>query len=113
MLNYNNQNNTLNDFEENSNSNSQLSSPNPSEENDLLSSDPSSKLKISFSNFKQPNQLPMKRKTTRRFGIRRPKSRKQKEEMSKLREISMRLGGAQYFKKKSTESVPCEVSFFS
>lgn len=50
-----------------------------------------------------------KRKTTRRFGMRRPKSRKQREEMSKLREVSMRLGGAQYFKKKSTESVACEV----
>lgn len=52
-----------------------------------------------------------KRKSTRRFGMRRPKSRKQREEMSKLREVSMRLGGAQYFKKKSTESVACEVYF--
>jgi hypothetical protein len=49
-----------------------------------------------------------RRKSTRRFGTRRPKSRKQKEEMAKLREISMRLGGAQYFKKKSTEAVNCE-----
>uniref|UniRef100_A0A915D2C1 C2H2-type domain-containing protein n=1 Tax=Ditylenchus dipsaci TaxID=166011 RepID=A0A915D2C1_9BILA len=41
------------------------------------------------------------RKSTRRFGMRRPKSRKQKIEMAKLREISMRLGGAQYFKRKA------------
>lgn len=54
---------------------------------------------------------PAKRKSTRRFGMRRPKSRKQREEMSKLREVSMRLGGAQYFKKKSTESVACEVYY--
>ena len=29
--------------------------------------------------------------------------------MIKLREVSMRLGGAQYFKKKSNEAVLCEV----
>ncbi|KAI1713375.1 Zinc finger, C2H2 type family protein [Ditylenchus destructor] len=52
--------------------------------------------------------VPVKRKSTRRFGVRRPKSRKQKEEMAKLREVSMRLGGAQYFKKKSSEAIRCE-----
>jgi len=48
------------------------------------------------------------RRSNRRFGVRRPKSRKQKEEMAKLREVSMRIGGAQYFKKRSTDAIACE-----
>lgn len=43
-----------------------------------------------------------------RFGIRRPKSKSKRKEMAKLREISMLLGGAQYFKKKLSEAAHCE-----
>jgi hypothetical protein len=50
-----------------------------------------------------------KKASTRRFGIRKPKSRKQRAEMAKLREVSMRIGGAMYFKKRSSDSVLCEV----
>ncbi|KAE9552313.1 hypothetical protein FO519_004470 [Halicephalobus sp. NKZ332] len=48
-----------------------------------------------------------KKKSNRRFGTRRPKSKKQKLEMAKLREISMVLGGAQYFRKKVNEAAIC------
>ncbi|KAK6753923.1 hypothetical protein RB195_013111 [Necator americanus] len=43
-----------------------------------------------------------------RFGLRRPKSKSKRTEMAKLREISMLLGGAQYFKKKLSEAAHCE-----
>uniref|UniRef100_A0A183BM72 C2H2-type domain-containing protein n=1 Tax=Globodera pallida TaxID=36090 RepID=A0A183BM72_GLOPA len=39
---------------------------------------------------------------------RKPMSRKARDVMVKLREVSMRLGGAQYFKKRSNEAIPCE-----
>ncbi|KAI6237466.1 Zinc finger, C2H2 type [Aphelenchoides besseyi] len=53
---------------------------------------------------------PAKRKiTNRRFGIRKPKSRKQRAEMAKLREVSMRIGGAMYFKKRTSDPVLCAV----
>uniref|UniRef100_A0A915LT98 C2H2-type domain-containing protein n=1 Tax=Meloidogyne javanica TaxID=6303 RepID=A0A915LT98_MELJA len=48
-----------------------------------------------------------KKRSFRRFGTR-VRSRRQREDMIKLREVSMRLGGAQYFKKKSNEAVLCE-----
>ncbi|CAD5223360.1 unnamed protein product [Bursaphelenchus okinawaensis] len=66
---------------------------------------------------KKPNTTPTttssstgkKRLSARRFGVRKgTKSKKQRQEMVKLREISMMIGGAAYFKKKSTESVICE-----
>lgn len=40
-------------------------------------------------------------------------SRKARDAMVKLREVSMRLGGAQYVKKRSNEAVPCEVFILS
>ncbi|KAJ1374496.1 hypothetical protein KIN20_037197 [Parelaphostrongylus tenuis] len=43
-----------------------------------------------------------------RFGLRRPKSKSKRTEMARLREISMLLGGAQYFKKKLSEAAHCE-----
>lgn len=46
----------------------------------------------------------------RRFGTRRPKSKKQKLEMAKLRELSLILGGAQYFRKRVNDMACCEVS---
>ncbi|KAL3089174.1 hypothetical protein niasHT_021118 [Heterodera trifolii] len=39
---------------------------------------------------------------------RKPMSRKARDVMIKLREVSMRLGGAQYFKKRSNEAISCE-----
>ena len=47
----------------------------------------------------------------RRFGTRRPKSKKQKLEMAKLRELSMILGGAQYFRKRINDTACCQVRF--
>jgi hypothetical protein len=55
-----------------------------------------------------PTTQKKKARSMRRFGTRRPKSKKQKEEMVKLREISMHLGGGQYFKKRGSEIVTCE-----
>uniref|UniRef100_A0A1I7XUG1 C2H2-type domain-containing protein n=1 Tax=Heterorhabditis bacteriophora TaxID=37862 RepID=A0A1I7XUG1_HETBA len=53
---------------------------------------------------------PKKRHSGRfpRFGLRRPQSKSKRTEMAKLREISMLLGGAQYFKKKVSEAAHCE-----
>lgn len=68
--------------------------------------------KIGF--FKGEHSTPtsaMKKRSTRRFGTRKPKSKKQKLEMVKLREISMVLGGAQYFRKKINDCPECKVSF--
>ncbi|KAI6218985.1 Zinc finger, C2H2 type [Aphelenchoides fujianensis] len=50
-----------------------------------------------------------KKISNRRFGIRKPKSRKQRAEMAKQREVSVRIGGAMYFKKKGPEALYCEV----
>lgn len=47
----------------------------------------------------------------RRFGVRKPPSKLKRKEMAKLREISMRLGGAQYFKKRFNEAAHCQVIF--
>lgn len=51
-----------------------------------------------------------KRKSIRsaRFGTRRPASKTKRVEMLRLREISMLIGGAQYYKKKSSETAVCE-----
>jgi hypothetical protein len=49
-----------------------------------------------------------KKKSSRRFGIRKPQSKKRRAEMAKLREVSMRIGGAMYFKKRSSDAVFCE-----
>lgn len=59
------------------------------------------------------SQSASRRRISRRFGMRRPRSRKQKQEMAKLREVSMRIGGAMYFKKRSSEQVYCEVSILT
>lgn len=50
-------------------------------------------------------------KSSRRFGTRKPASRLRRKEMVRLREVSMKVGGAQYFKKKINEAAHCEVGF--
>ncbi|VDN07084.1 unnamed protein product [Thelazia callipaeda] len=50
----------------------------------------------------------MRKARNRRFGIRKLPSRLKRKEMAKLREISMRLGGAQYFKKRFNEAAHCQ-----
>ncbi|EJW85968.1 zinc finger protein [Wuchereria bancrofti] len=50
----------------------------------------------------------MRKARNRRFGIRKPPSKLKRKEMAKLREISMRLGGAQYFKKRFNEAAHCQ-----
>ncbi|KAL3101906.1 hypothetical protein niasHS_003315 [Heterodera schachtii] len=42
------------------------------------------------------------------FGVRKPMAQKARDEMIKLREVSKRLGGAQYFRKRGNESTFCE-----
>ncbi|MFH4976771.1 hypothetical protein AB6A40_003480 [Gnathostoma spinigerum] len=49
-----------------------------------------------------------RKSTNRRFGVRKPASRLKKKEMARLREMSMKLGGAQYFKKRINEVAHCE-----
>lgn len=53
----------------------------------------------------------MRKARNRRFGVRKPPSKLKRKEMAKLREISMRLGGAQYFKKRFNEAAHCQVVF--
>lgn len=53
----------------------------------------------------------MRKARNRRFGMRKPPSKLKRKEMAKLREISMRLGGAQYFKKRFNEAAHCQVIF--
>uniref|UniRef100_A0A0R3RJM9 C2H2-type domain-containing protein n=1 Tax=Elaeophora elaphi TaxID=1147741 RepID=A0A0R3RJM9_9BILA len=50
----------------------------------------------------------MRKARNRRFGMRKPPSKLKRKEMAKLREISMRLGGAQYFKKRFNEAAHCQ-----
>ncbi|VDK80607.1 unnamed protein product [Onchocerca ochengi] len=50
----------------------------------------------------------MRKARNRRFGVRKPPSKLKRKEMAKLREISMRLGGAQYFKKRFNEAAHCQ-----
>lgn len=57
--------------------------------------------------WSSPKEQMRRKRSFRRFGTR-VRSRRQREDMIKLREVSMRLGGAQYFKKKSNEAVLCE-----
>jgi hypothetical protein len=52
-----------------------------------------------------------KKKSNRRFGTRKPKSKKQKLEMAKLRELSLVLGGAQYFRKRANDTAICQKCF--
>jgi hypothetical protein len=71
--------------------------------------DASLKQENSDRSWGSPKEHARRKRSFRRFGTR-VRSRRQKEDMIKLREVSMRLGGAQYFKKKSNEAVLCEVS---
>ncbi|KAI6186314.1 hypothetical protein M3Y98_00119700 [Aphelenchoides besseyi] len=71
---------------------------------------PSKRSQCSNGTTSNVGNSPAKRKiTNRRFGIRKPKSRKQRAEMAKLREVSMRIGGAMYFKKRTSDPVLCAV----
>uniref|UniRef100_A0AC35U1I0 C2H2-type domain-containing protein n=1 Tax=Rhabditophanes sp. KR3021 TaxID=114890 RepID=A0AC35U1I0_9BILA len=45
----------------------------------------------------------------RKFGTRRPSTREKKVHMTQLREISMKLGGAVYFKKRNNDALICQV----
>ncbi|CAI4231594.1 unnamed protein product [Auanema sp. JU1783] len=60
-----------------------------------------------------PSRTPARKKRSNgkfpRFGLRRPASKVKKLEMAKLREISLLLGGAHYYKKKTTEMASCEL----
>ncbi|CAJ0950089.1 unnamed protein product, partial [Mesorhabditis belari] len=52
---------------------------------------------------------PRRHLSNRRFGMRKAIGQKKRQEMQKLREISLRLGGAQYFKKKVNEAAHCDI----
>ncbi|VDK57740.1 unnamed protein product [Anisakis simplex] len=62
----------------------------------------------SSSTSSSTNHQRSRKSKNRRFGIRKPPSRLKRKEVAKLREMSMRLGGAQYFKKRVNETAQCE-----
>uniref|UniRef100_A0A915PIX9 C2H2-type domain-containing protein n=1 Tax=Setaria digitata TaxID=48799 RepID=A0A915PIX9_9BILA len=78
----------------------------PSSHSDsMITSIPRSHLSTSSSSSYRDR---MRKARNRRFGMRKPPSKLKRKEMAKLREISMRLGGAQYFKKRFNEAAHCQ-----
>ncbi|KHN74257.1 hypothetical protein Tcan_17893 [Toxocara canis] len=72
-------------------------------------STPKSETRSSVPSVSSSSSSHRSRKTkNRRFGIRKPPSRLKRKEMARLREMSMKLGGAQYFKKRINEAAHCE-----
>uniref|UniRef100_A0A915AAD6 C2H2-type domain-containing protein n=1 Tax=Parascaris univalens TaxID=6257 RepID=A0A915AAD6_PARUN len=75
----------------------------------IPSSTPKSETLSSVTSVSSSTSSHRSRKTkNRRFGIRKPPSRLKRKEMARLREMSMKLGGAQYFKKRINEAAHCE-----
>ncbi|CEF64341.1 Zinc finger, C2H2 domain and Zinc finger C2H2-type/integrase DNA-binding domain and Zinc finger, C2H2-like domain-containing protein [Strongyloides ratti] len=55
-----------------------------------------------------PTKPPRRSFSNRKFGYRKTPSKEKKIAMTKLREISMKLGGALYFKKKNNDTLICQ-----
>uniref|UniRef100_A0A0N4Z9W7 C2H2-type domain-containing protein n=1 Tax=Parastrongyloides trichosuri TaxID=131310 RepID=A0A0N4Z9W7_PARTI len=55
-----------------------------------------------------PTKPPRRSFSNRKFGYRKTPSKEKKIAMTKLREISMKLGGALYFKKKNNDKLVCQ-----